>query len=61
MIINNYMKQVKIQLIIEKDCEIPDDYTSEDLLRESKKIKKILDMGYHVEVKVIEEKNQSSH
>jgi hypothetical protein len=55
------MKKVKIQLIIEKECDLPQNYTENDLLKESKKIKKILDMGYHVEVKIIEENNQSSH
>ena len=51
------MKKVKIQLIIEKECELPENYSKDDLVKESKKIKKILDMGYHVEVNVIEEKN----
>ncbi len=55
------MKKVKIQLVIEKECELPENCTHEDLLKESKKIKKILDMGYHVEVKVVELKNQESH
>jgi hypothetical protein len=48
------MKQVKIQLIIEKECELPDNCSHDDLIKESKKIKKILDMGFHVEVKIIE-------
>lgn len=51
------MKKVKIQLVIEKDCELPENYTIEDLVKESKKLKKILDMGYHVEVKIIDKAN----
>lgn len=51
------MKHVKIQLVIEKECELPENVTHEDLIKESKKIKKILDMGYHVEVKIIETTN----
>ena len=54
------MKKVKLQLVIEKECELPENCTKDDLIKESKKIKKILDMGYHVEVKIIEENNQSS-
>jgi hypothetical protein len=51
------MRRVKVQLIIERECELPDNFTHEDLMKESKKIKKILDMGYHVEVKIIEPKD----
>jgi hypothetical protein len=55
------MKKVKLQLVIEKECELPENCTKDDLIKESKKIKKILDMGYHVEVNIIEENNQASH
>lgn len=53
-IVYKIMKRVKIQLVIEKECELPDDFTQEDLVKESKKIKKIVDMGYHIEVKIID-------
>lgn len=59
--IHKYMKKVKLQLVVEKECEVPDNCTSKDLIDQSKKIKKILDMGYHVEVKIIEIKDHSSH
>ena len=59
--IHKYMKKVKLQLVVEKECEVPDNCTSKDLIDQSKKIKKILDMGYHVEVKIIEIKDYSSH
>jgi hypothetical protein len=55
------MKKVKLKLVVEKECEVPDNCTSKDLIDQSKKIKKILDMGYHVEVKIIEIKDHSSH
>jgi len=57
------MKHVKVQLIIEKVCDLPENYTQEDLIKESKKIKKILDMGFHVEVKIldVDQNGQESH
>lgn len=55
------MRSVKVQLIIEKDCQIPENWTNEDLIRQSKKISKLLDMGYHVEVKILDSTDQDNH
>ena len=56
-IIYKRMKKVKIKLTVVKEMEVPDNCTKKDLIDNSSKIKKILDLGYQVEIDMEEIKD----